>query len=268
MTIWKVSGRQPLRSALGDPPIAVARGERKLRDGLHPRGPSMKTRLRGFTFRNSLVSVVVFVAILVSYGCSNRVVYGFCANCASPWGDGGERPQFDVEIVNLDFVPVERDDYKLHWMRETLTYAGASHFRPIIELKTPTPVSFAREFDIVRSSYFFADPIVGRFRASFQRGSTTPSKVEYFASLSALGVVPAGTPHVIYGQFWMGCTKSRRIRANVGRAGRSGDIYIMPKYLHTPQGDGVTVGGFDISESHHVTCTRIKRSKTASNPIG
>jgi len=180
--------------------------------------------------------------------------------------------QPNVVIEKLDFVPLDRSDYKLRWTGNQISYASCYHFEPIIELAEPAPQTFTRDYDIVKDRWWFlADEMIGGFSVTFNEGSTVPDRIEYVNSLNDSSQIPSGTPDSVLGRFWMGCTQKRKIKANADKDGRSGNLYITRSPVMIPA-DGITLGGKGSSPKHRVSCEVIsegsgepRRNKCAPN---
>lgn len=215
---------------------------------------------------------IILASIIFIQGCATKISYGerhvstLQISKAMGVGRGGyDKP--NVIISKLDFVPIERVDYKLKWTGNAITYTNCYHFKPIIELEEPAPKTFTRDFDIVKDRWWIiADEMIGGFSVTFNEGSKVPSEIKYDSSLISSSAVPPGTPDPVYGKFWMGCTKKKKIKANADKDGEDGDVYITLSPIMIPA-DGVTIGGLGSSPKHHVSCERIGGTPPAS-PCG
>jgi len=211
----------------------------------------------------TMISLIILLSsIFLMQGCANRVNYRDLrfdsmqiSRAVGIGRSGFDQP--NVIFSKLDFIPLDRNDYKLKWMGNAITYMNCYHFKPIIELEEPAPKTFTREFDIVKERWWLiADEMIGGFSVTFNEGSTVPDEIKYDASLNSFSKVPPGTPDPIYGKFWMGCTVKRKIKANADKDGENGNFYITLAPIMIPA-DGVTIGGVGRSPKHYVSCETI-----------
>lgn len=214
-------------------------------------------------FATTILFTIFLASILGLQGCANRMAYYGdryvgtlqISNAIGVGRGGYDKP--NVKIAKLDFIPIDRDDYKLKWTGSAITYLNCYHFEPVIELEEPAPKTFTRDFDIVKDRWWIiADEMIGGFSVTFYEGSRVPDEIKYNDALISSSQVPPGTPATVYGKFWMGCTKKKKIKANADKDGEDGNLYITLSPVMIPA-DGVTIGGIGSSPKHHVSCETI-----------
>jgi len=225
----------------------------------------VEKRLKPYWHLGAKVSLTILLAsTLGMQGCAEKMAYGGryvdIPVLSTTMGIGrGGYDKANVRIAKLDFVPIDRADYKLKWTGNAVRYSDCYHFKPIIELEEPAPKTFTRDFDIVKDrSWPFADEMIGGFSVTFTQGSKVPSEnqIIYPASLISSSQAPIATPDPVTGKFWMGCTRKKKIKANADKDGETGNLYITLSPVMIPA-DGVTIGGVGSSPKHNVRCQAI-----------
>ena len=195
----------------------------------------------------------------------------FLAGIATIIGSGSNPPVLNpvdetprqVEFVELDFEPIDTDNFDLVCTGDHMDYSDATMFRVNARLAGPTPTGFTRTYFIMEEGTT-SQPTIGYVEVRFEAGGTRPFTVTTYNDQATvenyLGMnihrMPTNAPLQESGAFWLGCTMNCQIRGN-GPAGETAahNIWLEPAATNVDDGSLITgITGRFRSPTHPVQC--------------
>lgn len=176
--------------------------------------------------------------------------------------DHGFSPSKDLNIIELNFEPLNSNSWNPTCYNADLLYSNVKLFKPIIKLDRPAPIDFKITFAILEDGQY-SDPNIGVFIAEIKKGTKSPlvintpnteSVVEELMNMN-VNRMPTGAPSIETKGFWLGCTKKCIIRGN-GPMGLPGkvNVYIKTYPLDPEYANKINLQGENVSPMHEVEC--------------